>query len=83
MKFFRKIWLYLIKEPKKKPEPRRTVMLSKLSPETLAYVPPQEFKSAIREDYSVGHINFKKVKQITRKYKRETTFYDEEGNLRS
>lgn len=48
-------------------------------------IPPIQLESAITEDNNVGHIDFNKVRKITKRYKkktgRHTDFYDTDGDL--
>jgi len=54
--------------------------------DTKTYAPPKELKQAIYEDNKIGHIDFGKVRKITRRFnrdqiKRKTDFYDDTGKL--
>jgi len=84
-----KIWI-MISNFFRRRKPKPTTQVFKVLPkpvfegrETKTFVPSKKLEKAIHEDNDVGHIDFNKVRKITRRYnkKKMIDFYDEDGEL--
>jgi len=83
-----KIWIMVSNFFRRRPKP--TTQVFKVLPkpvfeghENKSFCPSEKLKKAVHEDDDVGHIDFNKVRKITRRYDRKkmTEFYDDGGEL--